>query len=184
MRVAHSNQKPLLPITCGKISLQVVSNCAKCSKGDIGLTPKEVESKLEAHFQLAQARDCVLLLDEADIFLVQRNNRDLRNALDLVFLSCHIYSTPNISSPYVLLVILGVLEYSEGILFLTTNSVGAVDKTFQSRIHLSLCILRLNEEQTYKVWKSQLRRLTDEPKSVIKLDEFEILNYATKLFTP
>ncbi len=81
MRVAHSNQKPLLPITCGKISLQVVSNCAKCSKGDIGLTHKEVESKLEAHFQLAQARDCVLLLDEADILLVQRNNTDLRNAL-------------------------------------------------------------------------------------------------------
>lgn len=81
MRVAHSNQKPLLPNTCGKISLQVVSNCAKCSKGDIGLTPKEVESKLEANFQLAQARDCVLLLDEADIFLVQRNNTDLRNAL-------------------------------------------------------------------------------------------------------
>lgn len=81
MRVAHSNQNPLLPNTCGKISLQVVSNCAECSKGDIGLTQKEVESKLEAHFQLAQARDCVLLLDEADIFLVQRNNTDLRNAL-------------------------------------------------------------------------------------------------------
>jgi hypothetical protein len=48
---------------------------------------------------------------------------------------------------------------------------------------MSLCILRLNEEQTYKVWKSQLRRLTNEPKSVIKLDEFEILNYATKIFT-
>ncbi len=101
----------------------------------------------------------------------------------LVFLSCHSYSTPNISSPYVLLVFLVVLEYYEGIFFLTKNRVGAVDETFQSRIHMSLCILRLNEEQTYKVWKSQLRRLTDEPKSVIKLDEFEILNYATKLFT-
>lgn len=81
MRVAHSNQKPLLPITCGKISLQVVSNCAKCSKGDLRVTPKEVESKLESHFQLAQAWDCVLLLDEADVFLAQRNNTDLRNAL-------------------------------------------------------------------------------------------------------
>ncbi len=154
MRVAHSNQKPLLPITCGQVSLQVVSNCAKCSKGDIGLTPKEVESKLEAHFQLAQARDCVLLLDEADIFLVQRNNRDLRNALDLVFLSCHIYYTPNIISPYVLLVILGVLEYSEGILFLKTNSVGAVDEAFKSRIYVPFYYPWLNEEQTYKIWKS------------------------------
>ena len=54
----------------------------KVLKGDLGLTSREVESKLESFFQLAQAWDCVLLLDEADIFLAQRNNSDLeRNAL-------------------------------------------------------------------------------------------------------
>ena len=57
-------------------------NGANLLTGDLGLTPREVQSKLEPHFQLAQAWDCVLLLDEADIFLAQRSNSDLeRNAL-------------------------------------------------------------------------------------------------------
>ena len=79
--VAASYGKPLLPITCG----------------DLGLQPKEVEATLQISFQLAQAWDCVMLLDEADIFLAQRTNQDIeRNALVSVFLR--------------------VLEYYEGIL--------------------------------------------------------------------
>jgi SpoVK/Ycf46/Vps4 family AAA+-type ATPase len=79
--VAASYGKPLLPITCG----------------DLGLSPKEVEATLQKLFQLAQAWDCVMLLDEADIFLAQRTNQDIeRNALVSVFLR--------------------VLEYYEGIL--------------------------------------------------------------------
>lgn len=79
--VAASHGKPLLPITCG----------------DLGLKPKEVESTLQTAFQLAQAWDCVMLLDEADIFLAQRTNQDVeRNALVSVFLR--------------------ILEYYEGIL--------------------------------------------------------------------
>jgi SpoVK/Ycf46/Vps4 family AAA+-type ATPase len=79
--VAASYGKPLLPITCG----------------DLGLKPKEVEATLQKSFQLAQAWDCVMLLDEADIFLAQRTNQDIeRNALVSVFLR--------------------VLEYYEGIL--------------------------------------------------------------------
>lgn len=79
--VAASYSKPLLPITCG----------------DLGLKPKEVEATLQTAFQLAQAWDCVMLLDEADIFLAQRTNADIeRNALVSVFLR--------------------ILEYYEGIL--------------------------------------------------------------------
>jgi len=79
--VAASYGKPLMPITCG----------------DIGLKPKEVEATLQTAFQLAQAWDCVMLLDEADIFLAQRTNQDVeRNALVSVFLR--------------------ILEYYEGIL--------------------------------------------------------------------
>jgi len=137
--------------------------------------------KQTAHFQLAQARDCVLLLDEADIFLVQRNNRDLRKRWYLVFLSYHNYSTSNISSPYVLLVILGVLEYYEGILFHTTNSVGAVDEAFKSRIHVPFYYPWLNEEQTYKIWNSQLRDIKNESKNVTEFDTTDLLRYANTL---
>lgn len=59
--------------------------------------PEEVEDTLQTAFQLAQSWDCIMLLDEADIFLAQRTNQDIeRNALVSVFLR--------------------VLEYYEGIL--------------------------------------------------------------------
>ena len=64
--VAQANRKPLFVITCG----------------DLGFTPKEVEDSLKDIFRLAHMWDCVLLLDEADIFLSRRELGDLkRNAL-------------------------------------------------------------------------------------------------------
>ena len=64
--VALENEKPLFIIT----------------SGDIGLTPMDVESNLGEIFRLAHLWDCVLLLDEADVFLSQRSRLDLkRNAL-------------------------------------------------------------------------------------------------------
>ena len=51
--VADYTHRPLFPITCG----------------DIGETAKEVEHNLEQNFHLAHRWGCVLLLDEADVFL-------------------------------------------------------------------------------------------------------------------
>lgn len=46
------------------------------------MTPTEVESNLQNAFQMAQAWDCVLLLDEADVFLAERSQDNIeRNAL-------------------------------------------------------------------------------------------------------
>jgi len=64
--VAQANKKPLFSIT----------------SGDLGYTPESVEVRLGEIFRLAHLWDCVLLLDEADVFLSQRTNHDLqRNAL-------------------------------------------------------------------------------------------------------
>jgi hypothetical protein len=41
--------------------------------GDIGYLPEQVETNMEKHFQLAHKWGCVLLLDEADVFLAKRN---------------------------------------------------------------------------------------------------------------
>jgi SpoVK/Ycf46/Vps4 family AAA+-type ATPase len=61
----------LFPITCG----------------DIGDTASEVEANLESSFQLAHKWGCVLLLDEADIFLQKRDKADIkRNSIVSVFL--------------------------------------------------------------------------------------------------
>ncbi|KAK6440344.1 hypothetical protein LTR95_003425 [Oleoguttula sp. CCFEE 5521] len=144
--VAASTGKPLLPITCG----------------DLGLTPKEVETTLENAFQLAQAWDCVLLLDEADIFLAQRTNQDIeRNALVSVFLRA--------------------LEYYEGILFLTTNRVGAIDEAFKSRIHVQLYYSSLTWPVTEKIWRQHIRR-AQEGLLKIECDVNELLFYAHELF--
>lgn len=41
--------------------------------GDIGTVPKDVEENLDSHFSRAHKWGCVLLLDEADVFLAKRN---------------------------------------------------------------------------------------------------------------
>lgn len=64
--IASTFQRPLLPITCG----------------DLGLDPATVEKSLKQMFRVGQLWDCILLLDEADVFLSERVSSDLnRNAL-------------------------------------------------------------------------------------------------------
>jgi len=64
--VAAELKRPLLPITCG----------------DIGTTAAEAEVKLESFCLLADKWRCVLLLDEADVFLAKRERGDIhRNSL-------------------------------------------------------------------------------------------------------
>ncbi|KAF2802194.1 P-loop containing nucleoside triphosphate hydrolase protein [Mytilinidion resinicola] len=124
--VAEMAEKPLFRVTCG----------------DIGTKPEAVEKYLESVLHLSKNWGCVVLLDEADVFLEQRTLTDLeRNALVSVFLR--------------------VLEYYEGILILTSNRVGTFDEAFKSRIQLSLHYENLTKGQRYKIWKNFLNRLKD-----------------------
>lgn len=69
--VAEIAEKPLYPVTCG----------------DIGTKPEEVEAYLESVFHLGKIWGCVVLLDEAEVFLEQRTLSDLkRNALVSILL--------------------------------------------------------------------------------------------------
>jgi SpoVK/Ycf46/Vps4 family AAA+-type ATPase len=64
--IAAYTGRPLYSITCG----------------DIGVTADEVEDRLQDHTELAERWGCVLLLDEADVFLMRRSWNDMsRNAL-------------------------------------------------------------------------------------------------------
>lgn len=122
--VAQEYEKPLFPITCG----------------DLGVKAEVVEETLQQIFRYAHVWDCVLLLDEADVFLTQRDRYNVeRNALVSVFLR--------------------MLEYYNGILFLTTNRVGALDEAFRSRIHLSLYYPHLSSKDTLAILKDGLNRL-------------------------
>ncbi|KAK3682063.1 hypothetical protein B0T22DRAFT_530543 [Podospora appendiculata] len=124
--VAAHTKKPLYPITCG----------------DIGYRPEDVERNMESHFKLAHKWGCVLLLDEADVFLAKRDQKDVqRNGLVSVFLR--------------------ILEYYSGILFLTTNRVGAIDDAFRSRLHLTLYYPKLTRKQTTEIFKRNFLRMAE-----------------------
>ncbi|THV49355.1 hypothetical protein BGAL_0199g00140 [Botrytis galanthina] len=152
--VAAHTKKPLYPITCG----------------DIGIVPSDVERNMDNHFRLANRWGCVLLLDEADVFLAKRDLRDVqRNGLVSVFLR--------------------MLEYYSGILFLTTNRVGAIDDAFRSRLHLTLYYPKLTEKQTRKIFIHNFVRIADinkdrKGKELLEFDykksEKKIINWAIK----
>lgn len=63
-----------------------------------------------------------------------------------------------IKSFLIVVVFLRVLEYYQGILFLTTNRVGAFDEAFKSRIHISLYYPELAKPQSLKIWEMNLER--------------------------
>ncbi|CAI7580835.1 unnamed protein product [Penicillium bialowiezense] len=154
-QIAHSWQKPLLPVTCG----------------NLGTESNQVEEKLKYIFRLGRKWDCILLMDEADVFLSERTSTALeRNALVSVFLR--------------------ELEYFDGILFLTTNLPGGIDEAFKSRIHITLYYPHLSEQDTMLIWKvnmdrlevieKQRARLNDEPP--LSINRKAIRKYARQHF--
>jgi SpoVK/Ycf46/Vps4 family AAA+-type ATPase len=107
------------------------------SAGDLGLDPRHVETKLLGILDMCTRWNAILLLDEADVFLEERSLHELeRNKLVSIFLR--------------------VLEYYEGIMFLTTNRVHAFDQAFQSRIHISLNYKELDAKSRKTVWQNFL----------------------------
>ncbi|MCJ1391233.1 hypothetical protein MMC18_004095 [Xylographa bjoerkii] len=144
--VAAANGKPLFQITCG----------------DLGLTPREVEKTLKEIFQFAQLWNCVLLLDECDIFLAQRSKNEIkRNSLVSVFLR--------------------VLEFYTGVLFLTTNRVGVLDDAIKSRITWIAYYPPLDQHQTKKIWKLNIKLLEERNKR-LQVDKAGILKFAKEHF--
>ena len=56
-------------------------------------------------------------------------------------------------------IFLRLLEYYQGILFLTTNRIEEFDSAFQSRIHLVIEYTELDSARRACVWKNLLSRL-------------------------
>ncbi|KAL6691496.1 hypothetical protein J3F84DRAFT_164259 [Trichoderma pleuroticola] len=148
--IAELFKKPLFQITCG----------------DLGTTAAEVEKALETNFALANRWDCILLLDEADVFLAARTKEDfVRNGLVAVFLR--------------------VMEYYAGILFLTTNRVGDFDEAFTSRIHISLYYPELDAGKTLEVFDNNLAMIEDrfaKKNRVINIENTKIRGFAATHF--
>ncbi|KAK4446732.1 hypothetical protein QBC34DRAFT_411241 [Podospora aff. communis PSN243] len=144
--VAEEARKPLYRITCG----------------DIGTAPNVVESNLVRLLHLCKRWDCVVLLDEAEVFLQERSLTDLnRNALVSVFLR--------------------LLEYYNGIMILTSNRVATFDEGFKSRIQLSLYYPQLTQASRRKVWQNFFDRLVNDPVASLELDIEDLRKNAVPL---
>ena len=114
------------------------------NSGELGIEPKDVEETLNKALLLAVAWNAILLSDEADVFLEQRSVQDLqRNCLVSLFLR--------------------VLEYYEGILFLTTNRVTTFDPAFKSRVHLALKYSALTATARKELFASFIKRTSKNP---------------------
>jgi hypothetical protein len=81
--------------------------------GSLGITAELVRKNLEVIFDRAKRWDAVLLLDEADVFVMERGLDLSQNAIVAEFLR--------------------TLEYFDGLLFLTTNRVDGVDEAILAR---------------------------------------------------
>jgi hypothetical protein len=57
---------------------------------------------------------------------------------------------------------LRALEFYNGILFLTTNRIGAFDDAILSRVHIQLFYPNLSPEQRQQVWKAFITKLETE----------------------
>ncbi|KEQ64097.1 P-loop containing nucleoside triphosphate hydrolase protein [Aureobasidium melanogenum CBS 110374] len=112
------------------------------SAGDLGMDSKHIEARLLSVLGMCTRWNAILLLDEADIFLEERSRHEVeRNKLVSIFLR--------------------VLEYHEGIMFLTTNRVSTFDPAFQSRIHISIDYPELSPDSRRKIWENFLSRHND-----------------------
>lgn len=81
--------------------------------GSLGITAELVRKNLEVIFDRAKRWDAVLLLDEADVFVMERGLDLGQNAIVAEFLR--------------------TLEYFDGLLFLTTNRIDGVDEAILAR---------------------------------------------------
>jgi SpoVK/Ycf46/Vps4 family AAA+-type ATPase len=144
--LADSTQRPLYTLGCGELSTSTVL----------------VEKTLKRALELANRWNALVLIDEADVFMEQRDSHDLkRNEL----VSSTYYSStihPKLSLIFAkhlpFTVLLRVLEYFQGVMFLTTNRVSSIDSAFKSRIHLSLYYPHLSPSARTTIWKSQITR--------------------------
>ncbi|KAI0484853.1 hypothetical protein GGR56DRAFT_662775 [Xylariaceae sp. FL0804] len=136
--VAEIAEKPLYRVTCG----------------DIGTEASAVEKYLETVLYLGKTWDCVLLLDEADVFLEERTMADLqRNSLVSVFLR--------------------ILEYYEGILILTSNRVGTFDEAFKSRIQVAVHYDNLTKKSRKAIWRNFFDMIEDSSDEDANMPELE-----------
>jgi hypothetical protein len=107
--------------------------------GQLGVTANSVEASLTKILQRAARWDCVLLLDEADVYIRRRDNDLQHNAIVAEFLR--------------------TLEYFSGLLFMTTNRVDDIDDAILSRCIAIIDYLPPGPEDARRLWTTLAAQL-------------------------
>jgi hypothetical protein len=104
--------------------------------GELGTNVAHVEEKLNRVFTRVARWKAVLQFDECEIFLTKRGDDLERSAIVGIFLR--------------------LLDYYQGILFLTTNRADVLDHAVLSRVMLKLRYPDLDQEARSNVWRTML----------------------------
>lgn len=102
--------------------------------GSLGITADLVRQNLEEIFERAKRWDAVLLLDEADVFVLERGFELAQNAIVAEFLR--------------------TLEYYDGLLFLTTNRIHGVDEAILARCAAVIDYLPPKMDDARQIWQT------------------------------
>ncbi|CAG8541372.1 6132_t:CDS:2 [Cetraspora pellucida] len=106
---------------------------------ELGTNAELLEKQLTRVLDIAHKWRAVLLLDEADIYLEKRDTTNLeRNAMVSVFLR--------------------LLEYYQGVLFLTTNRVTDFDDAICSRVSMFFKYPKFGPKELLGTWNNFIRR--------------------------
>lgn len=100
--------------------------------GTLGTEAKEISKNLERIFQQANRWGCVLLIDEADVFVSKRQHDIQQNAVVAEFLR--------------------KLEYFSGLMFMTTNRPDDIDEAIVSRCGAIISYTPPSGDLAKKVW--------------------------------
>jgi hypothetical protein len=101
--------------------------------GQLGLNVSTMETALKEVLTRAQRWGAVMLIDEADVYIRRRDDNMAMNAVVGVFLR--------------------VLEYFNGLLFLTTNRVDDIDEAIVSRCIALIRYYPPDEEARRRIWR-------------------------------
>lgn len=101
--------------------------------GQLGLNVTEMEKALKDTLTRAQRWGAVMLIDEADVYIKRRDDNIAANAVVGVFLR--------------------VLEYFNGLLFLTTNRIDDIDEAIISRCIAMIKYQPPLAEDRRKIWR-------------------------------
>jgi hypothetical protein len=100
--------------------------------GTLGTEPDEISKNLQSIFTNAKRWGAVLLLDEADVFVLRRNDNIQQNAIVAEFLRA--------------------IEYYDGLFFMTTNRSQDIDDAIIQRCAAIILYQIPSRELTKRIW--------------------------------